>query len=51
MLNPQSFANVGGNWTNGTNAGTFYSNVNYSTSNSNSNIGTHLVIPNFNTND
>ncbi len=32
-----------GNWSNSDNAGTFYLYVNYSTSNSNSNIGSHLV--------
>lgn len=34
----------GGNWNNGTNAGTFYLNVNYSASNANSNLGTHLTL-------
>lgn len=33
----------GSNWSNSSNAGTFYLNVNNSTSNSNSNISSHLL--------
>ena len=36
-------AYFGGNWSNSTNAGTFNFNVNHSTSDSNSNISTHLT--------
>ena len=32
-----------GNWNNGTNAGTFHLNVNYSASSSHPNIGTRLM--------
>ena len=35
--------NVGGNWNNRSNAGLFYFNGNNSTSNSNSNIGAHII--------
>lgn len=35
--------NVGGNWNNRSNAGLFYFNGNNSTSNSNSNIGAHMI--------
>ena len=37
-------ANFSGNWNNDDNAGPFYLNVNYTTSNSNSNLGTHLGV-------
>ena len=36
-------AGFGGNWNNGDNAGPFQFNVNYATSNSNSNLGTHQM--------
>ena len=36
------FTNASGNTSNDANAGTFYFNANNDTSNSNSNIGTHL---------
>lgn len=34
---------LGSNWNNGTNSGSFYWNVNNTTSNRNRNIGSHLV--------
>lgn len=37
------YANFSGNWNNGDNAGPFQFNVNYATSNSNSNLGTHQM--------
>lgn len=37
------YANFSGNWNNGDNAGPFQFNVNYSTSSSNSNLGTHQM--------
>lgn len=36
-------ANVSGNWNNGSNTGLFHLNLNNATSNSNSNIGSHLM--------
>lgn len=36
-------ANFSGNWNNGDNAGPFQFNVNYTASNSNSNLGTHQM--------
>lgn len=41
-LNASYLPNFGSNWTNADNAGTFYLNVNNSTSNSNANLSTHL---------
>lgn len=41
-LNTDRLPNFSGNWTNTSNTGTFQLNVNNSTSNTNSNIGTHL---------
>lgn len=40
-LNTGYLPNFSGNWSNSDNAGTFYLNVNYTTSNSNANLGTH----------
>jgi len=37
-------ANFSGNWNNGDNAGPFWLNVNYSTSNANSNLGTQQML-------
>lgn len=37
-------ANVSGNWNNGSNAGLFYLNSNYDSSNSNTNIGSRLIV-------
>ena len=34
---------LGGNWNNGSNTGSFYWNVNNASSNRNRNIGSHLV--------
>jgi len=41
-LNADHLPNFSGNWNNDLNAGTFYLNVNYSTSNSNANLSGHL---------
>jgi len=43
-VNASYLANAGGNWNNGSNTGAFHLNVNNSTSNSNANIGSHLMI-------
>lgn len=37
-----NFPNVGGNYSDGGNAGLFYCNVNYNSTNSNSNIGARI---------
>lgn len=37
------FTKFSGKWNNSDNTGTFYINVNYSTSNSNSNLSAHLM--------
>lgn len=39
----KSITQLGGNWNNGSNAGSFYWNVNNSVSNRNRNISGHLV--------
>ena len=41
-----SVATFGGNANNGTNAGTWYWNLNYDSGNVNQNIGTHLTFKN-----
>ena len=42
-VNASRLAHTSGNYSNGANAGTFYLNVNNSTSNTNANIGSHLT--------
>ena len=42
-MNASRLAHTSGNYSNGANAGAFYLNVNNSTSNSNTNIGSHLT--------
>lgn len=42
-LNSDYCTQFGSNWNNDSNTGTFQLNVNYDTSNSNSNLTTHLV--------
>ena len=43
LKNIKSIAHLGSNWNNGTNAGTFYWNLNNSVGNRNRNISTHLM--------
>ena len=42
-MNASRLAHTSGNWNNGSNTGAFHLNVNNSTSNANTNIGTHLM--------
>ena len=42
-VNTSRLAHTSGNWNNGSNTGAFHLNVNNSTSNANTNIGTHLM--------
>ena len=42
-LNASYLPKVGGNWNNASNAGAFILNVNNSTTNTNANIGAHLI--------